>query len=429
MCYITENLRKRCEVKGLRKAAAVFLAMALMLAMPLAVYGEAIIDEDGNIIEENVELEGGIITLGADIETGATPPAHPGFGSFAGVVFECGIEGILAVEGPDGDVVHFYITYQTYFPHGEPAIGDFVIGFYDMSLPAVMIYPPRFAATAIVIVDEEPPFYTVARFGLDNVSECSAYRLVIYYDTPIFLQDGQVIVPRAGERDDEGGVLWVALYIADEYPIDTSRIMLVEYSIAHRDYMPTTIFPDRITVLWERIVAFPEPIDEDYLVPVPLPYELEDEYMEIVPLPYELEDEYEPVVGVDWSLFDVAVDLGDALVGVEGVTTRVSRELAISGMPSYVSLAAFVRFFGEEVNWHGSRRAVSFTWAGDTFEIAIDSADITISWETGEVSVSTMGHAPFIVGGTTYVHVSFFGEVLGFDDAFYHDGLLIFFAD
>ena len=375
-----------------------FLAMVLVFAMPLAVFGDAIIDEDGNIIEENVELEGGIITL--DVELDFWPDW--GFGSFSGTVVESHLEGFLSVQDENGDIVNFRINHLTFFAHGEPAIGDFVTGFYDMNLPVPMIYPPQFTATAIVTPGEAPPFFTVARFGPGHVSTDNRYRLIIREDTLIFLQDGQVI-------DYVDGVLMI-----DIYPVDTVRTMLIEYAISHRDIAPTTIFPDRITVLFEPIMPLPviDPVD--------------DGYMDVVTLPYELdEDELPPVMPVldeiDWSLFDVVVNLGDRYMGVTGATS-----LALDGsiLPNYVSLRAFIEFLGGQVAWQTDGFVITILnpnplSQGQQIVTSIGSRGITVDG----VPV-TLSHEPRLVDARTFVHLSFFREALGFNNAFFEGGIV-----
>ena len=401
-------------MKGFRSVAAMFLAMVLVFAMPHAVFGDAIIDEDGNIIQENEELEGGIITLDVELDFDddffQIEVDVRGFASFSGQVVESQLEGFLSVQDADGNIVNFRINpYLTYFAHGVPEVGDFVIGFYNMDLPAPMIFPPQYEATAIVISEEAPPFFAVARFGLDHVSIDNMYRLSIGEDTEIFLQDGQLI-----EYVD--GVLMIETVYVDEdgeiittmYPVDTVRIMLVEYTISHRVIMPTTIFPERITVLFEPIMAFPVPIEDDgYMGVVTLPYELGDD--ELVP---QLEE-------IDWGMYDVVVNLGDRNMGVVGATT-LARDGSI--LPNYVSLAPFVRFLGGEVSWIHATRSVAFTnpnplHPGQQVSIVIGQTGFTVNGVARNLS-----HAPVAVNGITYVHLSFFREALGFSNAYFAGG-------
>ena len=390
-------------MKGFRSAAAMFLAMVLVFAMPLAVFGDAIIDEEGNIIQENEELEGGIITLDAPVDFEEdflfdfyVDLEDWGFGSFSGTVVESQLDGFLTVQDADGNIVNFNINpYLTFFAHGEPALGDFVTGFYDMNLPVPMIYPPQFVATAIVAAEETPPFFTVARFGLDHVSTDNMYRLNIGEDTEMFLQDGQVI-------DYIDGVLMIGIY-----PVDTTRIMLVEYTISHRDIMPTTIFPERITVLFEPIMAFPMPVEVDYMDAVTLPYELEDD--EMVP---QLDE-------VDWGMFDVIVNLGDRYMGVTGATT-LTRDGSI--FPNYVSLRAFVEFLGGDVAWQAEGWIITITnpnplYPGQQVVMTIGSRSATVNG-----TQVTLSHAPVEVGQRAFVHLSFFREALGFSNAHFSGG-------
>lgn len=60
---------------------------------------------------------------------------------------------LIAVETNDGDPVHFIVSDESYVSD-ELQIGDEIIGFYDASLPMIMIYPPQLGAIAIAKVEE-----------------------------------------------------------------------------------------------------------------------------------------------------------------------------------------------------------------------------------------------------------------------------------
>ena len=391
-------------MKGFRKAAAVFLALVMVFAMPIVVAGDATIDEEGNIVEENEELEGGIITLGAELEDGAFVPGSMGFGSVAGTVVESEREGFVALEREDGGLVFFSINpYLTFMPQGEPDIGDMVVAFYNRDLPVPMIYPPQMNAVAVLQAVEAPPFFAMARFGLDFLSLCGRYRLNITEDTEIFLQDGQEITYEDG-----------VLLISGLYPVDTARIMLVEYTISHRDYMPTTIFPERVTVLFEAIVTLPIAVDD------------EDEPVGITPLPIELDEDELPdevlpyVEEVDWGMFDVVVYLED---GPRGIPGTVSLTLDDSIFPNYVALRVFTEFLGGQVEWLPGER-IEMTNPNPAFfdqRISITIGSMVAVVDGVEVQLTA---PPRLVGASTFVHLSFFREVLGFTNAFFEGGII-----
>ena len=409
-------------MKGFRKAAAVFLALVMVFAMPIVVAGDATIDDEGNITEENEELEGGIITLGAELDEDdeeVFTPATMGFGSVTGVVVESEREGFVAIETGDGGMVFFSINpYLTFMPQGEPEVGDMVIAFYNRDLPVPMIWPPQYGAVAIVEAGDVPPSFAMGRFGLDFVSECSRYRLNIAENTEIFLQDGQVITYEDG-----------VLLIAGEYPVDTVRTMLVEYSISHRDYMPTTLFPERLTVLFEPIVTLPIAVDDND-VPigiVPLPIELDEDELPIgiVPLPIELEEDELPpalpqVEAIDWGMYEVVVGLVD---GPRGVSGAVTLALDDSILPNYVSLRAFVEFLGAQVQWLPGERIEMTNPNPEHFGQQIS---IAIGQNTADVDGTAVPLVapPRLVGTSTFVHLSFFRDVLGFTNAFFEGGLV-----
>ena len=83
------------------------------------------------------------------------------FGSFYGIVTmindvrlenkeSMGCYKLMTVQSNNGNIVNFLITPTTYFVgHTMIALGDKVIGFYDVNAPVPYIFPPQFKAIAM----------------------------------------------------------------------------------------------------------------------------------------------------------------------------------------------------------------------------------------------------------------------------------------
>ena len=91
----------------------------------------------------------------------------------------------------NGSVVNFVVTPDTYFvDHVMVKVGDKVTGFYDASLPVILIYPPQYRAIVMV---KDTPYQNVKvdYFDSNLVSSDNMLKLIISPSTDIILQNSQ----------------------------------------------------------------------------------------------------------------------------------------------------------------------------------------------------------------------------------------------
>jgi hypothetical protein len=271
------------------------------------------------------------------------------------------LQFVLVQSEEHGEVHLGWDWYYTFVLGKEPAEGDEITAFYDMNVPVAMIYPPQHRAIAVVNTEEDLPFVVIGRFGEDFVSDDNRYRLNITGETEILLHDGR------------------------PYEFEAGRIMLVEYVRSHRDINPTTIFPTRIHVLFE---------------PAPTRQAAEE---------------------IDWSRYQVVVNGR----GIPGASFAVVGD---SIFPNYVSLRPVTEFLGFELEWDGVNRVITVgnpnpLLPGQTITIRVNSNEFYSAGPNAR-GVVTLDAPALIVGENTYVPISFFREVLGFNNAWFEGGIV-----
>lgn len=96
----------------------------------------------------------------------------------------------LGLVDEDGKEANFVISKDTYVVNNSKIDkGSIVTGFYDGSLPMIMIYPPRYN-TKIIVVEDEGQNMKVDVFDEEMVSSDNELKLNINDDTPVVLKDG-----------------------------------------------------------------------------------------------------------------------------------------------------------------------------------------------------------------------------------------------
>lgn len=114
---------------------------------------------------------------------------------------EAGCNKIYSVEDGRGDIVNFFISPGTYFvDQAMIQIGDYVIGFYDSSLPTLLIYPPRYNAI-VMAVDSRFRNVTVDTFNRQLINKSGTLKLNIGPDTLITLTNGQAFTGNLENRN------------------------------------------------------------------------------------------------------------------------------------------------------------------------------------------------------------------------------------
>ena len=166
-----------------------------------------------------------------------------GFARVTGEVVEIDVHGsgddmltFFRLQGDEGNAT-FLADFSTFFLGDEPVVGDVITGFYSLSGPMAMIYPPQY--NVLVIVNGDSHNVMVDRFDDDLVSYDGSLQLNIDSDTEISLQNGDPI--RAGEL--------------------AHRMLVVVYDVSTRS-IPAITTPSKVVVLFEQIATGPAILDD-----------------------------------------------------------------------------------------------------------------------------------------------------------------------
>ncbi|MGF7185865.1 hypothetical protein GGQ84_001958 [Desulfitispora alkaliphila] len=156
-----------------------------------------------------------------------------GFGAFTGKVKEISdfqsMEGtkIALLESEDGKIANILVSESTYIlDDADIKEGSVITGYYDLSAPMLMIYPPQYRAEAVVIETEEKNV-KMDVFDKNLISADNTLKLNVTDETKIVWQDGT------------------------EFTGDLkNRKLVVEYDISTRS-IPAQTNPKKVTVLNE----------------------------------------------------------------------------------------------------------------------------------------------------------------------------------
>ena len=376
-------------MKRIKKLAAFVIAAIMILSITTVAFGDIRYDEYGNVIE-NEDL-GGFMTASAELPA-SNGFVHGSFVSISGEVTEIRTVGDtdfirIAFERDDENGLGYFdfrLDMNTFVLGDEISEGDVITGFYNANAPVIMIYPPQHLAYVLVNRVEDLPFVFVGRFNDEWISFDGERYLVFGDDVEIVFQGGDAFT---GEIDELIG-----------------RMLVVEYYRAGRDINPTTTFPERITVLYERIVPLPEDIGMGLLlddIDIDDIVELDDigTDVEIVAICDE----------IDWSVYPV-------IVNNEGVPGARYATVGDNIFPTHVSLRAVTEFLGFVPEWNAELRAVTVDSPRGTIAIRINSGEYTVNGETYNLDPAV------IIDDYTFVPLAFFRIVFGFNNAYFEGG-------
>ncbi|MCL1844954.1 MAG: copper amine oxidase N-terminal domain-containing protein [Defluviitaleaceae bacterium] len=431
-------------MKNLKKIAAFMLAATLFFAATHAAFAIAIIDEEGNIVMENEELEGGIMTLDLDLgdfdlgdtildrdDSDLPPLPLARFDSVTGefVEFRESLDGTKIMRlnvlremagqemaGREDGMLPFELTYDfiidmNTFIMGvtdEPEVGDTITAFFDASGFMILIYPPQHLALAVVnrgYAQGGLPRVILDRFDDDWTSE--NYRLNIGEDTEIVFQDG---TPFEGEIEELIG-----------------RKLVVEFHISHRDIPETIPNPERVTILFERAVHPTIEIDWD-------DWDLDDWELDqgIIFGNIEIiasDDPWYHILSnwngygfdIDWSGFGIIITLNGRALGVPDAKARV----VDSDLANYLPLRAVTEMLGIRPEWNDApyRQIVVQSPRGE-ISMNVGSSEYSLRSHEGlDVIYTTYTLSPpHIFEGRTYVPLAFFREIFGFSNVYFEGG-------
>lgn len=133
------------------------------------------------------------------------------FGHFTGIITEIsdqwryngqeGCDKLMKVQDGNANIVNFVVIPGTYFVDRETAkAGDTVTGYYDLSAPAILIYPPQYPAIVMTKVSQRQNV-AVDHFDSRLVSSNGMLMLNISPLTQIVLENDQTFNASLGGRD------------------------------------------------------------------------------------------------------------------------------------------------------------------------------------------------------------------------------------
>ncbi len=114
---------------------------------------------------------------------------------------EAGCNKLMTLMDNNGNIVNFVVTPATYVVGRETLnVGDSVTGFYDATLPVILIYPPQYRA---VVMAKASPTRSVAvdRFDSQLISSDGALKLNVSPSTQIVLENDQLFTGSIENRD------------------------------------------------------------------------------------------------------------------------------------------------------------------------------------------------------------------------------------
>lgn len=139
---------------------------------------------------------------------------------------------LIAVEISESEIVHLVVSEDSYLDE-ELAAGAEIVAFYDAKAQMTMIYPPRYHAEAVALVQKDRSVL-VDRFDETLLNSDQSLRLKITDETEVVSQDGKAF---------DGDL--------------TNRKLFVEYEIVQLSF-PGVTAPTRIVVLNEQEDAAPQ---------------------------------------------------------------------------------------------------------------------------------------------------------------------------
>ncbi|MDW7671506.1 MAG: copper amine oxidase N-terminal domain-containing protein [Bacillota bacterium] len=307
------------------------------------------------------------------------PPAYTGL---SGVVKEiislpqAGENVYRAVmEGTEGEPFSFTVTETTvFFTDERPVVGDTVTGFYDRNAPIKMIYPPQYTAAALGVETGDTNLF-VGHFDNDLVDTGNRLMLIIVEETLVQLPNGEVF---------EGSL--------------KNRTLAVMYGASTRS-IPAQTRPEKVIVLTEKELsgggeAVP-PISE---VPVDADKGAVSEI---------ISGHYVPDVS------------GAGLVVEHTLIDNAPAAWTTENGVIMVPLKHIAEALGCHVMWNADLQMVMLS---DSFTVTIgQDAYVDMSKE----APVTLGTAPEIREGRTFVPLHFFKEVVPLNNAYFFENQIV----
>lgn len=299
---------------------------------PLAMAKKIIVDDNTAAVVEDAKKINGLARI-----AGTITQIHDFYDENENVV-----EGkkFVQVKDENDQEATFFVTEDTYFAtESEYKVGDELIGFYEANAPMLMIYPPRYNLEVVAVKTEDSLNIKADRFDEDLVSYDNSLKLNVSDETEIVLENG----------DSFDGEL-------------ANRALVVYYDVSTRS-IPAQTIPQKIVVLYEKIV--PAPIDVPEIIVNPV-----------------------TSVSVDGKVIENAIPF----VNDDGVLM--------------LPLRAVAEGLGYSVGWDEVSQSVTIN--GVMYSLSIDK-DYYTYLRTAPIELGT---APTLVDDITYVPSNYFGDVV-----------------
>lgn len=277
----------------------------------------------------------------------------------------------IAVEDAAGAPAVFVVSKDTYIVGNPEAkagdsavkVGDVVTGYYDATLPMIMIYPPQYT-TEVLVVGEQEENIKVDVFNKELVSSDKMLKLMLSPDTKVTSKDGTAY---------EGEL--------------ANRKLLVYYTVSTRS-IPAQTSPTQIIVLSEEEVA-----------PIGQP-----------------ED-----TGTETDLADLGIAVGSLEIVVNNQVIQAPAAYQ-GGHSVMVPLRAMAEAIGYKVTWNQTKQQVGLSMDSGEDVTLLIGQDMVQTAGHGTVKLE---EAAALKEGVTYVPLKFFKDVLKMNNAYIFEAQIV----
>lgn len=318
---------------------------------------------------------GGLAAFAEYTDPGLEEDRTPAYRALTGVVTEIvpfrdsdSIYRVVIEEHPEGPY-SFTINEDTvFFTEDRPEVGDTVTGFYDVHAPMILIYPPQYTAVAMAVNPGDTNFF-LGYFDQDLVDPDNTLMLIITEDTLVQLPDGQ---PYEGSLKHQ--------------------VLAVMYGASTRS-IPAQTRPEKVIVLTGEGEAS------------------EEETHDTEPLPHSESTASAIISPPHVSTAQIVVHN----TILENVPPAWTSEKGVIMVP----LRHIAEALGFNVMWNGEMQLVMLS---DSFTLTI-GRDAYVDMSKDEPV--TLGTAPVIREGRTFVPLHFFRDVIPMNNAYFFENQIV----
>lgn len=286
--------------------------------------------------------------------------------------------------------ISFHFTNDT-FILGDLEEGTTVTAFYRADAPMTASLPPQVTASAIV-----------------SSSEATSVALDLFLrqdDTDGLLSSDNMLLINIAEttqiEDTQGELV--------DWDINGFNLLVI-YDISTRS-IPALTTPSRIIVLQDMVTGImPQMpvLNQNSENNNDLEQEGHDMTFDHIDLDnlIILMPTVDPIETFEWSNYPIIVE-GSGL----------SLDFVELNDTIYVPLRAVIDSLGGIIEWEPAYPRIQIIWANHAFLVYVGTNEFTRDAET-----IILDSPSVLIGSTTYVPLSFFREVLGFNNAYFHGG-------